>query len=58
MGNAAVREAYAGRDYYGCHVAVVLTNCGFTQAAVEAARGMSVVLWDRGRLLELIEGAR
>ena len=56
VGNAAVREAYAGKAFYDCHVAVVLTNRGFTQAAIDAAKGVGVVLWDRNKLLKLING--
>ena len=50
VGVKAVQEAYAGRDYYDCMVGAVLTNQYFTQPAVEAARKLKILLWDRGYL--------
>lgn len=54
VGNKAVQEALAGKNYYGCHVAVVLTNSHFTSAARELAEQTGVVLWDRDRLLSMV----
>ncbi|MCR5031590.1 MAG: restriction endonuclease [Lachnospiraceae bacterium] len=48
VGVRAVQEAYAGRDYYDCMVGAVMTNQYFTQPAVEAARKLKILLWDRG----------
>lgn len=53
VGNKAVQEAYAGRKFYDCHVAVVITNQFFTTSAQELADKSGVVLWDRNKLLEL-----
>lgn len=50
VGVKAVQEAYAGRDYYDCMVGAVLTNQYFTQPAVEAAKKLKILLWDRGYL--------
>lgn len=55
VGNKAVQEAFAGKTYYGCHVAVVLTNRYFTPAAKELAAQTGVVLWDRDILLSMLE---
>ena len=55
VGVKAVQEAYAGRDYYDRMVGVVLTNQYFTQPAVEAARKLKILLWDRGYLEDLVE---
>lgn len=55
VGVKAVQEAYAGRDYYDCMVGVVLTNQYFTQPAVEAAKKLKILLWDRGYLESMIE---
>ena len=55
VGVKAVQEAYAGRDYYDRMVGVVLTNQYFTQPAVEAARKLKILLWDRGYLESMIE---
>lgn len=50
VGVKAVQEAYAGRDYYDCMVGAVLTNQYFTAPAVEAAKKLKILLWDRGYL--------
>lgn len=55
VGVKAVQEAYAGRDYYDRMVGAVLTNQYFTQPAVEAARKLKILLWDRGYLEDLVE---
>ena len=55
VGVKAVQEAYAGRDYYDKMVGCVLTNQYFTQPAVEAAKKLKILLWDRGYLEEMIE---
>lgn len=54
VGVKAVQEAYAGRDYYDRMVGCVLTNQYFTQPAVEAAKKLKILLWDRGYLEEMI----
>ncbi len=55
VGVKAVQEAYAGRDYYDRMVGAVLTNQYFTQPAVEAARKLKILLWDRGYLESMQE---
>lgn len=55
VGVKAVQEAYAGRDYYDRMVGAVLTNQYFTTPAVEAARKLKILLWDRGYLEEMLE---
>lgn len=55
VGNKAIQEAYSGKDYYGCHVAIVFTNNYFTASAVNQAEKNGVVLWDRDKLREFIE---
>ena len=50
IGVKAVQEVYAGRDYYGRMVGVVMTNQYFTQPAVELAQKLNIMLWDRGYL--------
>ncbi len=47
VGVKAVQEAYAGRDYYDRMVGVVLTNQYFTKPAIEAAKKLKILLWDR-----------
>ena len=58
VGVKAVQEAYAGRDYYDRMVGAVLTNQYFTQPAVEAARKLRILLWDRGYLESMAEEER
>lgn len=55
VGVKAVQEAYAGRDYYDCMVGAVLTNQYFTGPAVEAAKKLKILLWDRGYLESMAE---
>ena len=46
VGVHAVQEVYAGRDYYGCMVGVVITNNTFTAPAKELAESLKILLWD------------
>ncbi|HBA70145.1 MAG TPA: restriction endonuclease [Lachnospiraceae bacterium] len=55
VGVKAVQEAYAGRDYYDRMVGAVMTNQYFTAPAVNAARKLKILLWDRGYLEDMIE---
>lgn len=50
VGIKAVQEAYAGRDYYDRMVGAVLTNQYFTKPAMQAARKLKILLWDRDYL--------
>ena len=54
VGNKAVQEAYSGKGVYNCMVAVVLTNNKFTKQAIETAKATHVLLWDRTKLIEMI----
>lgn len=55
VGIKAVQEAYAGKDYYDRMVGAVLTNQYFTQPAVDAAKRLKILLWDRGYLESMLE---
>lgn len=55
VGVRAVQEAYAGRDYYDRMVGAVMTNQYFTKPAVEVARKLKILLWDRGYLESMLE---
>ena len=57
IGVKAVQEIYAGRDFYGRMVGVVMTNQYFTQPAVELASKLNIMLWDRGYLDSMMSGA-
>ncbi len=54
VGIKAVQEAYAGKDYYGSMIAVVMTNQKFTKNAVGFADKLNVVLWDGDYVMRLI----
>lgn len=54
VGIDAIQQVYAGRDFYDCHVAVVLTNQTFTQNAERLADKIGVILWDREALRDLL----
>lgn len=54
VGNKAVQEVFAGKFFYHCHAAVVVTNNYFTQSAKELANENGVVLWDRDKLNSII----
>ncbi len=54
VGIEAVQQVYAGRAYYECHVAVVLTNQYFTANAKKLADKLGVVLWDRDMLEQML----
>ena len=55
VGNKAIQEAYSGKNYYNCHVAIVVTNNYFTSSAINQAEKNGVVLWNRDKLKEFIE---
>ena len=57
IGNHAVQEAFAGKSFYNCHVAAVLTNRHFTKGAKDLAATNNVLLWDREKLEEFIKSA-
>lgn len=57
VGVDAIQQVYAGKDYYDRMVGVVMTNQYFTAPAVEVAKKLRVLLWDRGYLDSMMEEA-
>lgn len=55
IGNKAVQEVYAGKTFYNCHVGIVLTNRDFTRSAIDLAEKDGIILWNRTKLLQMIE---
>lgn len=51
VGNRAIQEIFAGKQFYHCHVGIVMTNNYFTQSAKELAKENGIILWD-GDFLE------
>ncbi len=54
VGNSAVQEAHAGKSFYDCHVAVVITNSTFTSGAKALAKKTGVLLWDREKISSML----
>ena len=55
VGNAAVQEAYAGAQFYGCERAAVICPGEFTRAARELAQSTGVRLWDGEQLTRMMK---
>ena len=54
LGNTPVQEALGGKKFRKCHVGVVITNSTFTKGAKELAESTQIILWDRRKLMEMI----
>ena len=57
IGNKAVQEAFSGKEFYKCHIGVVLSNRYFTSSAMELAARNRILLWDRSYLIDLLKKA-
>lgn len=55
VGNKAVQEVNAARDYYKCDYGVVITNSSYTPAARKAANACGVILLNDNQLEKLLE---
>ncbi len=55
LGNHPVQEVYAGKAMYGCKVGAVMTNQYFTPGARDLAKATGTKLWDRGRLITMLQ---
>ena len=58
LGNKCVQEAFCGKEYYKCHIGIVVTNSYFTPNAISQAKNTGIILWDRDKLIELMNRAR
>ena len=54
VGNFAVQEAYAGAEFYGCDIPVVVCPGTFTRGAIELAESTGVELWDGEKLSRMM----
>ncbi|MCK9330105.1 MAG: restriction endonuclease [Candidatus Cloacimonetes bacterium] len=54
VGNSAIQEAVAGKNYYKLDKVLVVTNNYFTNSAKELAYSNDVILWNRDKLKEKI----
>lgn len=50
VGNSAIQEAVAGKEFYKCDKVAVVTNNTYTSSAIELARVNEVILWNRDML--------
>lgn len=55
VGNKAVQEVVAGREYYHCNYGVVVTNTSFTKSARQLANTNNVILLNDNELENLLE---
>ena len=55
VGNFAVQEAYAGAQFYGCEIPVVVCPGTFTRGAIELAESTGVELWDGEKLSRMMK---
>ncbi len=58
VGVDAVLRTYGGQAYYDRMVGAVMTNQYFTSPAVEAAKKLRILLWDRGYMDAMMEEAK
>lgn len=57
LSNTPVQEVSAGKLFYNCHIAVVMTNSTLSPGAEELAKATNVLVWDRPKLHRMIEEA-
>ena len=57
LGNTPVQEVSAGKTLYHCQVGAVMTNQHFTPGAKELAEATGTLLWDRDRLIQMMQVA-
>ena len=55
VGNDAIQEAIAGKEFYNCNIGIVLTNSDFTKNAKVLAKSVGIVLWNRDTLIDIIK---
>ncbi len=58
VGNKAVQEAYAGAAYYGCVIAMVITNSTLSRSASALAKELNVEIWERVDAIYLQEHSK
>jgi|GEM_PF-745217 len=54
VGNKAIQEVVAARNYYNCNGAMVVTSSGFTKEAIDLAKANNVYLIDYKELQDLL----
>ncbi|MBR2278759.1 MAG: restriction endonuclease [Eubacterium sp.] len=51
-----IRNIAAGKNYYHCQVGIVITNNYYSTTAIDMANANSIILWDRDKLQNIING--
>lgn len=54
LGNTPIQEVHSGKDFYHCHVGVVLTNQHFTDGAITLAKATGTLLWSREWIIDYL----
>lgn len=55
LGNTPIQEVHSGKDFYRCHVGVVIANQHFTDGARNLAQATGTLLWDREWIKHYLE---
>ena len=55
VSNKAVQEVVASMKYYNATSGIVVTNNYFTKSAIEFAEANNIKLWDRDKLIEVLD---
>ncbi len=55
VSNSSIQEANSGKQYYNCHIGVVVTNSYFTPNATFLAKNNGIILWDRKKLITMLK---
>ena len=55
LSNTPIQEVVAGKAFYHCNVAAVMTNQHFTSGAKELAKVNGVLLWDRETIVAMLK---
>ena len=58
VGNKAIQEIYAGKNYYQADIGIVITNSKYTLPAIDLANNLNIGLIDRKGLAKLIDKDR
>ena len=58
VGNKAIQEVFAGKNYYDTTFALVITNSHFSQPAINLAKQLKVALIDREILSLMLTNSR
>jgi hypothetical protein len=55
VSNSTVLKTHGGRDIYGCDESLIVTTSYFTTQAIEDAKKLGIILWDRDDLSAKID---